>query len=151
MDIEEQYDKLYRYCFFKMKNAAVAEDIVQETFLRFFESKSYRDRGRPLAYLYTTARNLCMDEFRREKHFSSEERETVSAGFEQETLERLALWAAMEELSEEERELLLLRYVNGAPMQTLEALYGKSRFALRRELKKLTERLERRITDGQKD
>ena len=65
INIEEQYDKIYRYCYFRVKNQHTAEDITQETFLRFFESSSYKDTGRPLAYLYTIARNLCMEEFRK--------------------------------------------------------------------------------------
>ena len=35
MDIEEQYDKIYRYCYFKMYDDQIAQDITQETFLRF--------------------------------------------------------------------------------------------------------------------
>ena len=38
MDIEEQYDKIYRYCYFKMYDDQIAQDITQETFLRFWFS-----------------------------------------------------------------------------------------------------------------
>ena len=37
-------------------------------------------------------------------------------------------------LSPEDRELVLLRCVNGEPMAVLSKLYGQSRFALRRRL-----------------
>lgn len=67
MDLEEQYDKIYRYCYFKVHSRETAEDITQETFLRFFESRNYEDTGKPLHYLYTVARNLCIDEYRRKK------------------------------------------------------------------------------------
>ena len=36
MDIEEQYDKIYRYCYFKLYDTQLAQDITQETFLRFY-------------------------------------------------------------------------------------------------------------------
>lgn len=36
MDIEEQYDKIYRYCYFKLHDMQLAQDITQETFLRFY-------------------------------------------------------------------------------------------------------------------
>ena len=65
MDYEAQYDKIYRYCYFKLQNQAVAEDVTQETFLRFLESSTYKERGRELNYLYTIARNLCIDESRK--------------------------------------------------------------------------------------
>ncbi len=151
IDIEEQYDKIYRYCYFKLRNQHMAEDITQETFLRFFESKGYRDIGRPLAYLYTIARNLCMDEFRKLsfRKLSMEElkEEMAQKGFEEDVIERQNLRQAMERLSKEEQELLLLRYVNEVAFVDLCRLYGKSRFALYRELSKITDKLERGISD----
>ncbi|MDE5589874.1 MAG: RNA polymerase subunit sigma-24, partial [Acetatifactor sp.] len=53
MDLDEQYDKIYRYCFFRLRQRETAEDITQETFLRFFESTTYRNTGQALRYLYT--------------------------------------------------------------------------------------------------
>lgn len=35
MDLKEQYEKLLRYCCMKTKDRDLAEDIVQETFLKF--------------------------------------------------------------------------------------------------------------------
>lgn len=35
MDLEEQYDKIYRYCYFKLHHQQMAEDITQETFFVF--------------------------------------------------------------------------------------------------------------------
>ena len=32
MDIEEQYDKIYHYCYFKIYDKQLAQDITQETF-----------------------------------------------------------------------------------------------------------------------
>ena len=64
MDIEEQYDKIYRYCYFKLSNQQLAEDITQETFLRFLESNTYYEKGKKLRYLYTIAHNLCVDIYR---------------------------------------------------------------------------------------
>ena len=58
MDIEEQYDKIYRYCYFKIYDKQLAEDITQETFLRFFRQNLNIDNSKELAYLYTIARNL---------------------------------------------------------------------------------------------
>lgn len=57
IELEEQYDKIYRYCYYRLRNAWKAEDITQETFLRYLESDGYIDAGRPLAFLYTVAKN----------------------------------------------------------------------------------------------
>ena len=147
IDIDEQYDKVYRYCYFRVKNQHLAEDITQETFLRFFESSSYKDVGRPLAYLYTVARNLCIDEFRK-VHTEELKEEIVQNGFEDAVVEKENLHQAMATLSKEEQELILLRYVNEVSVADLSKMYGKSRFALYRELSKITSKLERRISDG---
>lgn len=151
MELEEQYDKIYRYCYFKLRHAQTAEDVTQETFLRFLERGGYQRIGRPLAFLYTVARNLCMDEFRRRKP------EELAEGWADERsvydtdsgagAERLDLYRALAALTERERELLLLRYVNEVPFRDLEKLCGRSRFALRRELKRLLEDLGRRLSD----
>ena len=147
IDIDEQYDKVYRYCYFRVKNQHLAEDITQETFLRFFESNSYKDTGRPLAYLYTVARNLCIDEFRK-VHTEELKEEIVQNGFEDAVVEKENLHQAMATLNKEEQELMLLRYVNEVSLADLSKMYGKSRFALYRELSKITSKLERRISDG---
>ena len=147
IDIDEQYDKVYRYCYFRVKNQHLAEDITQETFLRFFESSSYKDAGRPLAYLYTVARNLCIDEFRK-VHTEELKEEIVQNGFEDAVVEKENLHQAMATLSKEEQELILLRYVNEVSFADLSKMYEKSRFALYRELSKITSKLERRISDG---
>ncbi len=147
INIREQYDKIYRYCYFKLKNQYLAEDITQETFLRFLESDGYRDVGRPLAYLYTIARNLCINEFRKVRTEELKE-DVLQDGFEDAVVQRQVLQQAMECLTKEEQELLLLRYVNELAFSDLCKLYGKSRFALYRELSRITSKVERRISDG---
>ncbi len=67
MDLEEQYDRLLKYCYAKVKNRELAEDITQESFLRFFNTKNYGSIERQMPYLYTIARNLCLDHFRKKK------------------------------------------------------------------------------------
>lgn len=149
MDIEAQYDKIYRYCYFRMKHVQKAEDITQETFLRFLSSE-YRDTGRPLAYLYTIAKNLCVDAFREREALPLDE-EPQDAGFENKVVISLALQEALNSLTEEERELLLLRYVNELSYAVLCELYHESRFALYRRLSKITKKLEGRLLDEPKN
>ncbi len=154
INIEKQYDKIYRYCYFKLNNAHLAEDITQETFLRFLESDSYKDAGRPLAYLYKIASNLCIDEYRKKKPsyiaddelFTEISDKLVVNPFEQEIVDRITIKEAMDELTKEQKEMLLLRYVNDVPVSVLCGMYGKSRFALYREFAKITKCLERRIS-----
>lgn len=147
MDLSEQYDKIYRYCYFKLNHRETAEDITQETFLRYFdsiESARYEERGKALRYLYTIARNLCMDEFRKRP---PEELPEVQgdADMEDRLLTSLSVKAALRRLDRESQELLLLRYVNEVPVSAVCGILGVSRFAVYRRtsgaLKQLKEQL----------
>lgn len=148
MDLNEQYDKIYRYCFFKLQRQESAEDITQETFLRFLESKSYQDTGKAMHYLYTIARNLCMDEFRRKKTEplpDETEHKNISGEaknvMEDALLSKIALREALERLTVEERELLLLRYVNEVPVSVICKLHDASRFVIYRRTASAIKRL----------
>ena len=142
MDLDEQYDKIYRYCYYKLRHRESAEDVTQETFLRFF--RTYEGRGQNLSLLYTIARNLCTDEFRKRQSELLDETEYQTT-FEDTVLQNAALQAELNKLSEEDRELLLLRYVNEVPLSTLCKLYGLSRFAIYRRCSKLLSELRQRM------
>ena len=66
MNLEEYYNNIYRYRYLHTQNRHTAEDLTQETFLKFLETSNYQDRGKPLAFLYTIARNLCIDHIRQD-------------------------------------------------------------------------------------
>ena len=150
MDYEAQYDKIYRYCYFKLHNATVAEDITQETFLRFLESDTYKERGRELNYLYTIARNLCIDESR--KRVVEEFPEELSEeGPEERVIETVVIKQAMEQLTPEERELALLRYVNEVPVKVICELRGCSRFSINRQLKQVVKKLRESLQEKGED
>ncbi len=152
MDYSEQYDKIYRYCYFRVQNREAAEDITQEAFLRFLKHEEYQRKGKDLQYLYTIAGNLCIDEYRRRaaagvtEEFSGELDETGSffhaaESAESTMLETLAMKLALETLSPSERELVLLRYVNEVPVRVLCELKECSRFTLNRRLKQVLKKL----------
>ena len=160
-EIEEQYDKIYRYCYFKLQKRELAEDITQETFLRFLESDNYHNEGKALRYLYTIARNLCIDEFRKKPYQGLPEefdeagttgnslhQGMVSSDLEEKVVASLAMQTALGKLKEEERELLLLRYVNEVPVSVICNLHQISRFSLYRKLKGLLKTLEKLLEES---
>lgn len=144
MDLEEQYDKVYRYCYFKIRNREIAEDITQETFLRFLESTSYQHTGQALKYLYTIARNLCIDEYRR--HKTEPLNEIIMDGrAEDKMLTQISVKIALSELEAADRELLLLRYANDVPVSVICKLYGISRFAVYRRILRASKNLKNKL------
>lgn len=144
MDLEEQYDKIYRYCYFKINQREIAEDITQETFLRFLESSDYVNTGKAMQYLYTIARNLCVDEYRKRKMELLNE-EVVDSNAEDDMITRVSVRMALAELDEADRELLLLRYVNEVPVSVICKLYGISRFAVYRRVSQAIKNLKGKL------
>lgn len=146
MDIAEQYDKIYRYCHFKLSDKQLAQDITQETFLRFYRQDMTLDNGKELPYLYTIAKNLCVDEFRRKPFVSIEDIEE-EADFDksEEWINNLAVKSAMEKLPQEEQELLFLRYVNEISVTLICKTIGMSRFSVYRRLSKALKKLKEEL------
>lgn len=140
MDLEEQYNKIYRYCYFKLHHQQMAEDITQETFLRFWESNDYCERGQKLQYLYKIAHNLCLNEYRR-KQVEPLEDEILTEDKEDEILTNIVVKEAVQCLTMEEQELLLLRYVNEVPVSDICSILKISRFSLYRKNMKILRKL----------
>ena len=137
MDIETQYDKIYRYCYFKLYDTQLAQDITQEAFLRFYRQGLSFDNGREIPYLYTIAKNLCIDEFRKQPAGNIEEAANEAAVDPSEGwLDTLVLRAVVSQLPSDEQELLFLRYVNELPITSICEITGLSRFAVHRRLSK---------------
>lgn len=142
LELNEQYDKIYTFCYFKVHNREAAEDITQETFLKYFESTQYLEKGKKLAFLYTIARNCCYDYFRAAK-------KTVDidnlSDLSQETAHNLetviAVQAAVSKLKSEEQEIVLLRYSNELGIGEIAEYLGISRFAVYRKLNAIGKQL----------
>lgn len=144
LNLEEQYDRIFKYLYFHIHDRHMAEDLTQEAFLRFLGSRTYRDENRQLQYLYTIARNLCRQYYRDITiTYSLDEVADIpeTAGFENSLIQRLALQNALESLSPQERELLFLRYVNDVPVPVISGLYQISRFAVYRKLKGILQKI----------
>ena len=136
-DIDEQYDKIYRYCYIRVRHKETAEDLTQETFLRYLQHPSYSSIDKTLQLLYTIAGNLCTDEFRKNKTTELDDTKASPENLESSVLESFELEKALESLSQEDREIILLRYVNEVPVNVIAKLHNISRFALNRRITRI--------------
>ena len=152
MDIEQEYDLLLRYCYMRLRDKTLAEDITQESFIRFFESHEYRNRGKEMAYLYTIARNLCIDHFRKHKDGLLDDMPDQvqqlpeSEDRIQSVVDRVSIEQAMNLLGEDEREIVLLRYSMELPVSDIAIITGNSRFVVRRRIRSALEKLKKEMT-----
>lgn len=150
MNLEDQYDRIFRYLYFHLHDKHTAEDLTQETFFRFLRSRTYQDENRQLQYLYTIARNLCRQHYRDQTIiYTLEEQEDTLApeSFEQPLLDQITLREALQALSPEDRELLFLRYMNDVPISVISGIYKVSRFSLYRKLKRILKRIRNELED----
>ena len=131
----------------KTKDKSLAEDIVQETFLRFWQSHSYEDTGKEMAYLYTIGRNLCMDAFRKKELLNIEdcsELESASCS-ETELLDQITIEMALDRLPDELREIVVMRYISEMSSAEIGKVLGMSRFSVNRRLKEGLEILKKAL------
>ncbi len=138
-DLQEQYDKIYNFCYFRVKNREIAEDLTQETFLKYFSYKSYIEKGKPLALLYTIAKNNCNDYFRLKQ--TEELDENLSEDTQNETDTNITLKTAVSKLSFDEQELIMLRFTNELGISEIANYLNISRFAVNRKIKSTIKKL----------
>ena len=135
----EIYDRhrpaIYRYIFYQVGDAAVAEDLTGEVFVRLVEKiDGFKYRGRPLlAWLYTIARNLVTDHYRRaarSQAFPPDiQLETGTASLDETVEYRLTqrrLVAAIAGLTGDQRQVILLKFVEGLDNETVAQVLGRS-------------------------
>lgn len=139
MNIEEQYDKIYRFCYYRVNNREKAEDLTQETFLRYMNS-GVEARGQEIRYLYRIAGNLCIDESRRKETEEISEDVPDATGDPDGMIDDLHVRQILSGLDAEDRELLVLRYMNGESVTDICRIMGISRFALYRRLEQAKRR-----------
>ena len=117
--VRKYYKKILDYCVYHCMDKSYAEDLTQETFIRFFAKLSdYRYRGKTINYLYTIAGNLCKDYFKKTKECKLDEQtiETqiclgVSGAVD--IFDKIAIEATLAKLPDELREIVVLYYFQG--------------------------------------
>lgn len=142
LELKEQYEKIYTFCYFKVKNREVAEDITQETFLKYLEATQYYEKGKKLPYLYTIARNCCNDYFRRTRPMTDMDNLPELPAEVADDLETvIAVRTAVSKLNAAEQEIVLLRFVNELGIGEIAGYLGISRFAVYRKIRAVEKQL----------
>jgi len=63
----QEYPYLFRYAFYLTSNRELSEELCQETFLRWFKQKNYREIEAPRAWLRKVMSRLAINDMRRRK------------------------------------------------------------------------------------
>ena len=113
-------------------NRQDAEGVMQDTFLKVWTcAGEYRAKGKPLAWVFTIARNQCYMRFREQKRRGEtclEELEGPESGEEcreiEEAPERQQLLWALSKLKEEDRQVVLLYAAAGMKHREIAGVLG---------------------------
>ena len=142
------YDDVFRYCLRHVGSREDAQDLTQEVFLRVVRSGgSYVDRGKPLAYLYTIARNACADFHRTRRAATVEIQEDVPDPAGERAVDEVGMADLLARLDEGEQEAVALAYDQGLGVVEVAQVMGVSRFAVRRTIRRALAKLERMMRE----
>lgn len=104
---EQHKNGIFRYILSITKNAHLAEDILQDTFMKLLSGGVRIAPGKEQAWLYRVARNLCYDHLRRAK------RELQQSDPFVQTEQHFAYIDLIASLSPMEQEIVTLKIVGG--------------------------------------
>ena len=116
----EHFDRIYSYLHMTVGNRHDAEDLTTQTFLKMLESiNRFRWGTAPFsAWLFRIAHNLAMDHFRARRRWQPEEEvpepDQVESSAEDEAMRVLSsenMFDLIEQLSDEQRQVLILKFV----------------------------------------
>jgi RNA polymerase sigma-70 factor (ECF subfamily) len=147
---EEYFDKIARYAYVHIGVKADAEDIAGEVFLRALKSlDSYKEQGVPIqAWLFRIAHNLVVDHLRKiQKHKTVPIDDVeVEGGMDpvmatEKNIELERLTKAMEQLTQEQKEVLGLRFFGGLTSREAGQVLKKSDGAVREMQRAAIEKL----------
>ncbi|MBU1036696.1 RNA polymerase sigma factor [Patescibacteria group bacterium] len=140
--------RIYRYIYFKVSNEQLAEDLASQAFLKVWE---YIYKGKRIknfkSFIYQTARNLVIDYYRsREKkelpliYISEELVDEIKVDPDQE-IDREALKKLLNTLNTDQKEIIILRYIEEMTIREISNIVDKStghvRVLIHRALKDL--------------
>jgi RNA polymerase sigma-70 factor (ECF subfamily) len=131
---EELSDAIFRHCYFRLYNREEARDLTQEAFIKTWQ---YLAGGKEVenlkAFIYRVANNLVIDYVRKKKSLSLDE--LHEAGFDpkgedqvkaQHAAEIRELAQHLEQLPDEYREAVTMRYFNDLMPREIAEITGES-------------------------
>jgi RNA polymerase sigma-70 factor (ECF subfamily) len=129
-------DRIYRYLFIRLNDRQLAEDLTADVFLRFVEGiQTYQDRDVPLfAWLYKIAHARLIDFYRRSQRIGmaaplSETEISSDLDLDSDLIKidrEQKLSIAINRLKYDQRQVLLLRFIEGYNIEQTASALGKT-------------------------
>jgi len=160
---------LFNFALRYLRSSPVAEEVVQDAFVRVVQNAAeFKHEARFSTWLYTIARNLCIDQTRKRalrRHPSLDEPKKAEEGdgptlgeqtadgkasveravVSLEIRERVA--SAIDALPEEQREVFLMREVSNLPFKEIAEIVGVSENTVKSRMRYALERLQEALSE----
>jgi RNA polymerase sigma-70 factor, ECF subfamily len=134
-------EQIYRFVFFRVGVEQTAEDLTSQVFLKAWDNlSSYQIRGLPFrAWLFRIARNNVIDYYRTYKETTPLEPSALAkpdpgaevADQVEQQLQAEELRLALQQLTEDQRQVLTLRFIEGLSTEEIAKVIGKRQGAIR--------------------
>jgi RNA polymerase sigma-70 factor (ECF subfamily) len=126
-------DAIFRFCVVKVSDRELAEDMTQEVFTRFWQYvRDEKEITNTRAFLYTIAGNLAKDWYKKKKSVSLDLQmdaglAPVDRAVGQDILsEYNEVLEVIADMDERDKEVLLLRYVEGLEPKQISEIIGET-------------------------
>ena len=157
---EEYQDAIFRFTLFRVGSRSVALDITQDTFIRLW---GHLAKGGKIeheqAFVYRIAKNAVIDYYKKSKSSSLDS--LLEGGYEPETnihTEEIfrnddikMVQGLLEDLDEESKQIIFLRYTEEKPIEEIAVLFGKSTNAMTVRIHRIIQRLKSRYQETHYD
>ena len=112
--VEKYYSSIYQYCYLHTHNQEYAEDMVQETFERFFGALiSGAEIKKTKSYLYSIAGNIIKNNYKKKKEIMTDQLPDIEDENPKNIEIRIDIERALEQLPEEIKEIVILFFFQG--------------------------------------
>ena len=153
---------IFNFILRSVRSRALAEELTQETFVRVIKNaQKYKKKAKFTTWLYTIARNICIDQSRRAKHRKTEslDKKLGQGESSQTLLDRMSdnqpspahassnkelqssLLAALDTLGDEQREVFVLRQIQQLSFKEIAEVVGVSENTIKSRMRYALEKL----------
>ncbi len=145
-------ERIYRYVFYQVRDKMTAEDLTEEVFLKAWKSiDTCRGKEQTFSsWLYRIAHNHVIDNLRSQRKYLSTDMEALAEVSspelgEEGKLERQEMLEVISDLPQNQKQVIILKFIEGLGNREIGQVMGKSQGAIRvlqmRALATLRERL----------
>jgi RNA polymerase sigma-70 factor (ECF subfamily) len=160
---------IFNFIYRSVRQKDHAEELLQEVFLRVIQrSKDFKGQSKFSTWLYTIARNLCIDHSRKmsfRRHRSLDTPMRSSSGEGPSLLDRVEgkehgadreaiaarvtkkVAAAVDELPKEQKDVFLMRQLQGLPFKEIAAIVGVPENTVKSRMRYALERLQEALVE----